>query len=121
MNICVPVENSDGLNSKVYGHFGSAPFFAICDMATGKIELLDNGNQHHEHGKCNPLGALAGKDIEAILAGGIGARALAHLNSGGIKVYRAPQGPLSTALELFKKNELTELIPADCCQGHSCH
>jgi len=33
---------------------------------------------------------------------GIGARALEHLNAGGIKAYRAPEGPLSTALEMFK-------------------
>jgi ArsR family transcriptional regulator len=121
MNICVPVENSDGLNSKVYGHFGSAPFFAICDLETSKVEFLNNGNQHHEHGQCNPLGAIAGKAVTAILVGGIGARALEHLNAGGIKAYRASQGPLSTALEMFKKNELPELLPVDCCKGHSCH
>ena len=121
MNICVPVENNDGLKSKVYGHFGSAPFFAICDLQSGKVEFADNGNMHHEHGQCNPLGAIAGKNVGAILVGGIGGRALQHLNAGGIKAYRAPQGPLSQALELFSKNQLPELLPADCCQGHGCH
>ncbi|MHB0997361.1 MAG: NifB/NifX family molybdenum-iron cluster-binding protein [Elusimicrobiales bacterium] len=121
MIICVPVENNDGLNSKVYGHFGSAPFFAICDLESGKLELIDNGNMHHEHGQCNPLGAIAGKNVNAILVGGIGGRALQHLNAGGIKAFRAPQGPLSEAIELFKKNALPEMNPADCCQGHGCH
>ena len=121
MSIYIPVENNDGLNSKVYGHFGSAPFFAICDVKTGKVEFLDNGNQHHEHGQCNPLGALAGKAVTAILVGGIGARALEHLNAGGIKAYHAPEGPLSTALEMFKKQELPEILPQDSCQGHGCH
>ncbi len=121
MNICVPVENNDGLNSKVYGHFGSAPFFAICDVEGGKVEFIDNGNQHHEHGQCNPLGAIAGKSVSGILVGGIGARALQHLNAGGIKVFRAPQGPLSQALEMFKKSELPEMLATDCCKGHSCH
>jgi ArsR family transcriptional regulator len=116
MNICVPVENSDGAKSKVYGHFGSAPFFAICDIESG-----DNGNQHHEHGQCNPLGAIAGKAVSGILVGGIGARALERLNAGGIKVYRAPQGPLSQAIEMFKKGELPEILSTDCCQGHGCH
>jgi len=121
MNICVPVENSDGLKSKVYGHFGSAPFFAICELETGKVEFLDNGNQRHEHGQCNPLGAITGKAVTAILVGGIGARALQHLNAGGIKVYRSPEGPLSQAIERFNKKELPEILPADCCQGHGCH
>ncbi len=121
MNICVPVENSDGLKSKVYGHFGSAPFFAICGVESGKVELIDNANQHHEHGQCNPLGAIAGKAVSAILVGGIGARALQRLNEGGIKAYRAPQGPLSQALDMFKKKELPEILPTDACGGHGCH
>lgn len=121
MNICIPVENSDGPKSRVYGHFGSAPFFAICDTESGKVEFIDNGNQHHEHGQCNPLGAIAGKAVSGILVGGIGARALERLNAGGIKVYRAPEGPLSQAIEMFKKRELTEMLSTDCCQGHGCH
>jgi len=121
MTICVPVENSDGMKSKVYGHFGSAPFFAICEVQSGEVEFLNNGNIHHEHGQCNPLGALAGKKVAAILVGGIGARALQHLNASGIKVYRSQQGPLSLAIELFKKNELPEISSSGCCQGHGCH
>ena len=121
MNICIPVENNNGMNSKVYGHFGSAPFFAICDVKTGKVEFLDNGNNHHEHGQCNPLGAIAGKAVTAIVVGGIGARALEHLNIGGIKAYRAPQCPLSTAIEMFKNKELPEILPSDSCQEHGCH
>lgn len=121
MNICVPVENNDGMRSKVYGHFGSAPFFAICDMVSGKVEFMDNGNLHHEHGQCNPVGALAGRKVSGILVGGIGARALQRLNETGLKVYRAPQGPLSEAIELFKNGALSELSVSDCCQGHGCH
>ncbi|MDQ7772973.1 MAG: NifB/NifX family molybdenum-iron cluster-binding protein [Elusimicrobiales bacterium] len=121
MNICVPVEKNEGLKSKVYGHFGSAPFFAICDTEGGGIEFMDNANLHHEHGQCNPVGALAGRKVGGILVGGIGARALQRLNDSGLKVYRSPQGPLSAALELFKKGELPELTASDCCQGHGCH
>ena len=34
MKICIPVETSSGMKSLVYGHFGSAPYFAIYDMET---------------------------------------------------------------------------------------
>ena len=121
MNLCIPVENNDGMTSKIYGHFGSAPFFAICDVKTGKVEFLDNGNQHHEHGQCNPLGSLADKAVSAVLVGGIGGRALEHLNAGGIKVYRSPGGTLKEALEKFKNHGLAEMLPSDSCQGHGCH
>ncbi len=121
MKICVPTENNDGLGSMVYGHFGSAPFFAICDVKTGQVEFLDNGNQHHEHGQCNPMGSISGKGVSAIVVGGIGARALMRLNAEGIKAYRARQGTLSEAIELFKKNGLPEITPADSCREHGCH
>lgn len=121
MKICIPTKTDNGLKAEVYGHFGSAPFFAICDTQTGEVEFLDNGNQHHEHGQCNPTGAIAGKDISAILVGGIGARAIMRLNAEGIKAYRAPGGPLSAAIELFKKKELPEITPEDSCREHGCH
>jgi predicted Fe-Mo cluster-binding NifX family protein len=121
MKVCVPTGTSDGAKAEVYGHFGSAPFFAICDVESGKVEFIDNGNQHHEHGQCNPMGAIAGKGVSAIVVGGIGARALMRLNAEGIKAYRAPQGPLAAAIELFKKHELPEITAEGSCGGHGCH
>lgn len=121
MNVCIPVEKNEGMDSVVYGHFGSAPFFAICDAEAGKVVFVDNANQHHEHGKCNPLGAIAGQGVGAVLVGGIGAGALQKLNAGGIKVYRAPQGKLGAALEMFKAGSLPEMKLDGCCHGHGCH
>ncbi len=31
MKICFPVEQHEGLESQVYGHFGSAPSFVVVD------------------------------------------------------------------------------------------
>ena len=121
MNICIPVEKNDGMNSAVYGHFGSAPFFAVCGAEDGKVSFIGNAGQQHEHGKCNPLGAIAGHGVGAVLVGGIGAGALQKLNAGGIKVYRAPQGSLAEALKLFKAGSLPELKLDGCCHGHDGH
>ena len=85
MKICIPVERNDGMKSQVYGHFGSAPFFAVYDMDVKELEMIENGNSHHEHGMCNPLGALSGKNIGAVVCGGMGAGAVAKLNAAGIK------------------------------------
>ena len=32
MKICIPTETGDGTSAQVYGHFGSAPYFTICDL-----------------------------------------------------------------------------------------
>ena len=110
------------MDSAVYGHFGSAPVFAIYDTETGEASFHDNGNMHHEHGKCNPVGAVAGLGVDAIAVGGIGLRALMMLKSGGLKVFRAPVGgKLSEAAELFKAGKLEEISEDGCCAGHGCH
>ena len=72
MNICIPVNADEGLASPVCAHFGSAPFFMIIDTASGACRALPNGNQHHAHGMCQPLAALAGENLDAIVVGGIG-------------------------------------------------
>jgi len=89
MKICFPVESNKGLESNVYDHFGSAPTFVIFNTETKSHEIINNQNLEHEHGKCSPVKALAGKVVDAIVVGGIGAGAVNKLNNMGIKVYRA--------------------------------
>ena len=122
MKICIPVEKNDGMESAVYGHFGSAPVFAVYDTETGKTDFHDNGNMHHEHGKCNPVGAVAEIGANAIAVGGIGLRALMMLKQSGLKVYRAPMGDtLKNAIELYSAGKLEEISEDGCCSGHDCH
>lgn len=121
MKICVPVEKNEGLKSRVYGHFGSAPVFAFCDTDTGKVEFLENSQHGHEHGKCNPISALAGKKVEAVFVGGIGLRALERLNSSGIKVYRGQALDIVSLMEKVKEGELSEITDQDSCSEHNCH
>ena len=121
MKVCIPIEKNDGLNSTVCGHFGSAPFFAICNSKTNDIEIIANTNDHGEHGQCNPLGAIGGKNIEAVLLGGIGRRAVEKLNAGGIKVYQSTETTVKDAIKKFKKGELKEISIDEACSGHDCH
>jgi predicted Fe-Mo cluster-binding NifX family protein len=121
MKICVPIENNKGLTSKVFGHFGSAPYFLIYDTDNKDFEVLDNQNQHHSHGMCQPLSALAGKKIDAVVSGGMGARAVQKLNEGGIKVYRGIPGTVAAITDQFIKGELEEMTVNNACSQHNCH
>lgn len=122
MKVCIPVQENKGLDSIVYGHFGSAPYFLVCDVDKGEVsKVINNGDLHHEHGMCQPLKALGGEEVDAILVGGIGAGALTKLNARGIRVLRAESGTVSLNLELFKKNELGEFsINHSCNHNHGC-
>jgi len=42
MKICFPVEENKGLESAVYGHFGSAPGFVTFDTETEEAGFINN-------------------------------------------------------------------------------
>ncbi len=118
MNICIPVNTDQGLASAVCAHFGSAPFFMIVDAESGACRTLVNQNQHHAHGMCQPLAALAGEHIDAIVVGGIGAGALGKLMAAGIGVYRAEHPTVDRTVEAFKSGELRGMSMDGTCGHH---
>ena len=120
MKICFPVESNGGVKSIPYGHFGTAPLFVICDLETNKVKSVGNGDLGHEHGKCQPMKALSGEEVDAVVVGGIGAGAINKLNSMGIKVFQAIQGDLEKNLEAFKENKLKEFPSTHVCNHDGC-
>lgn len=130
MKICFPVTANQGLESKVFDHFGSAQRFVLVDTETDALLSIDNDDQHHAHGACNPLKALAGNQVDAIVVGGIGGGALAKLNRAGVRVYSSQAATVGENVALFKSGAFRELVPQGCGahgghghghgQGHGC-
>lgn len=118
MKVCFPVETNKGLESAVYGHFGSAATFVVYDTETNTVDTISNQDLGHEHGMCNPLKALDGKSVQAIVVGGIGAGAISKLNAMGIKVYKAGEGTVENNITLLKSNSLSELTINNACNQH---
>ena len=118
MKLCFPVENDNGMDSMVYGHFGSAPMFILYDSETNELDIINTQNMHHAVGLCSPIQALNGKVVDAIVGGGIGAGAINKLNTMGIKVFRASENTVQNNIDLFKKSLLQELTDNDACVHH---
>lgn len=118
MKLCFPVERNEGLESPVYGHFGSAPMFVVVDTGTREVNLVANRDLHHAHGACSPLKALGGQAADGIVVGGIGAGALMGLNRAGLKVYQAVGGTIADNLAMMDQVELPELTADQVCSGH---
>lgn len=121
MKLCIPTETNEGKAAQVHGHFGSAPYFTICDIKDDTIEIIDNTNQHHEHGMCQPVNALAGRVVNAVVVGGMGARAVMMLNESGIKTFRAVPGSVEEIIKRFKEGALQEITTENACASHGCH
>ena len=121
MKLCIPTETNEGKNAMAYGHFGSAPYFTIVDTENAAVETISNANQHHSHGMCQPMNALVGKKVDAVVTGGMGSRAVQKLNEGGIKAYRAIPGTVADIVSQFTKGGLEEITVQNACAQHDCH
>lgn len=120
MKVCFPVKSNEGINSIPYNHFGTAPLFIICDTETEEVKTINNGDLGHEHGKCQPIKALSGEVVDAVIVGGIGAGAITKLNSMGIKVYKSIEGNVHENLDAYKKNELVQFSQNHTCNHDGC-
>ncbi len=128
MKICFPVVAEEGLESRVYDHFGSARQFVVVDSESGTLTTIDNRDLGHQHGACNPARALDGHAVDAVVVGGIGAGAMMKLQQVGIQVFRAQAATVKENLELFKNGAFNRTLTPSCGgqhhqqgHGHSCH
>jgi predicted Fe-Mo cluster-binding NifX family protein len=121
VQICIPVIEDRGLDSRVSGHFGSAPGFMIVDTESGTCRLIGNHSEHHAHGTCQPLAALAGEPVDGIIVGGIGMGALMKLQAAGVTVYRAMHPTVAETIAAFKSGTLERLGDDGACASHQGH
>jgi predicted Fe-Mo cluster-binding NifX family protein len=118
MKLCIPVSDQRGVESLVYGHFGSAPFFAFVDTDTNAIKIEANDNKHHSHGDCHPMAALASRGVDTVLCTAMGGKAVQILNAAGIRVVSAAGDTAGAAVKLFKAGEAQEFSPEQACSRH---
>ena len=118
MKVGFAVQGNNGVESKVYGHFGSAPAFIIADTEGKDVVTVNNRDLHHAHGACNPIMALDGKSMDAMVVGGIGSGAITKLNAMGVKVYAAAAPTVKENLDLLSQDKLEELSIYHACRAH---
>jgi predicted Fe-Mo cluster-binding NifX family protein len=122
MKICFPIQEDKGLESPVNDHFGSTRAFLIYDTDRNSCETVRNPDASHVHGACHPLKALEGRQVDAVVLGGIGTGALLKLNAMGVKVFRAAASLVGDNLQGYRDGRLAEITPDGACAGHGdCH
>ncbi|MGD8307437.1 MAG: NifB/NifX family molybdenum-iron cluster-binding protein [Ignavibacteria bacterium] len=119
MRICIPIKENNGLDSEVYSHFGSANSFIIYDANSQEYTISDNSDSQHIHGQCQPMKSIQDKNIDVVIVGGIGERAILKLNEMNIKVFKSEIGTAKSNIEFFERSELQELTPEFACTNHN--
>lgn len=121
MKICMPVSEANGMDSVIYGHFGSAPFFAIYDTDKNSASFVNNNESEHEHGQCMPVDALKKIGTEIVLCKGMGMRAANILLEAGITTYMVDAGTIAEGIAQFKAQKAAVMDAGNACQQHDCH
>src|SRR6056297_1898121 len=110
MKIAITAENNNGYESEVNAHFGRAPYFAIVDTKTDKIDLIKNGAANASGGAgVSAAQLIADRGVEVLISGSVGPKAYTALTRGNIEMYTTKDGTVQQAIEAFQEGSLSQL------------
>jgi len=123
MRICIPTHGDEGLRAEVAGHLGRAPFLTLVDTESGELAVI--ASAPHRGGQCQPAAPLEGRGVDAVVCSGVGRRALATLETAGIRVLTTPASRVDEVLESLRAGALHQMSAREACAGHpdesDCH
>lgn len=121
MKIAIPYNEGN-----VFEHFGRTKSFKVYDLQNGVIEntvfINADGSGHSEL-----ISMLKSVDVELVLCGGIGGKAIQMFNNLGIDVYTGATGNTDDVLRGFMDGSLKLNNTSTCdhhhddSEEHSCH
>lgn len=118
MKIACPVDMDAGLDSRICGHFGSAPGFVLVDTSAMSSAFIANPAASHTHGMCQPIAAFGNDLPDAVVAVGMGAGALSKLRAAGVEVYLSPLPTVRESIDGVLSGRIAPADPASACSMH---
>ncbi|EAT14165.1 NifB/NifX family molybdenum-iron cluster-binding protein [Desulfuromonas acetoxidans] len=116
MKLCFPITENNGLNSRVFSHFGVTPKLLIVNTDTREYEEVAVHTADQQGGLDKVLSALHTISPDAIALAGIGQGALDRLRQQGFTVYRGEETVAAT-LDKLIQNTLDEWPDTTSCTG----
>jgi predicted Fe-Mo cluster-binding NifX family protein len=108
MRIAITSNSNLGIDAKIFDHFGHTPYFTIVDIHNDLVKkTIIVGNpfvEHHQPGEVPSF--LAEKDVNIIIAGGMGEKAKQMFNAKGIEVITGTSGSVGDVIDLYLKGKL---------------
>lgn len=107
MKIAISSTGKD-FSAQIDPRFGRCSHLAIVDTTTMDIQVFDNINMDLNSGAgIQTAGFALSKEIEAVLTGNCGPKAMQVFNEAGIKVYTGQTGTVKEAVERLKNDLIT--------------
>jgi predicted Fe-Mo cluster-binding NifX family protein len=117
MKICIPSRSDTGLESTIFEHFGTAPYYTIVDTECGEVEVLANPDCHQGQHRCHHTGHLRARHVDVVVSGGMGKRALSGLRDAGIDVMTVEANCVADAVDAVKAGDARQLSEDTACGG----
>lgn len=113
MRIAISAETNNDLDSRVAHHFGRCPFFALVDLEGEEIKIVkvvDNPfYAGHEPGQVP--GFIRENNVDVMLSGGMGGRAIQFFQQYGIQTATGASGTVQDAISTYIKGGLSGAAP----------
>ncbi|OPY11490.1 MAG: putative cation efflux system protein [Syntrophus sp. PtaB.Bin001] len=117
LSIIVPVEEINGLDSKIHGHFGRAPYFIILKLdGKGEVEIEDFyyneflGKKDGIHVGLKVIKAVIKHDLDLVFTSKIGEISFHMLKDNFIDIYKASAGStVRESIELYRSGKMEQL------------
>jgi len=121
-SIAVAAEDETGLDGQVAGHFGRCRAYVVVETAGGQIQesrVVPNPHfEAHEPGQVPQF--IKGLSVDAILAGGMGPRAINIFSQFGIDVATGLSGTVRDAVSGYLRGEVSGTVPCNHDHPRSC-
>lgn len=111
----IPVSEINGLDSKVYGHFGRAPYFVILRIKYKATEIedfyLNEFLDRKQHIGLNVVKVIVNYDLDMLFANRIGEISFYMLKENLIDIYQVEDENITVknVVELYKQNKLLRI------------
>ena len=125
--LAVPSDTPGGLEAEISEHFGHCDLFTLINIQEGNVTSVDTvANVEHGAGGCmEPVMLLKDQGVEAIVAGGMGARPMQALAEANIDVYFAEKNSLKKvqeAVDGIVQGNFPVMRAEQACKGAgTCH
>ncbi|NOQ53706.1 MAG: dinitrogenase iron-molybdenum cofactor biosynthesis protein [Thermoplasmata archaeon] len=118
MRISVPSMGNNGLDEQVGEHFGRVPTYTIVDTETDAVETLTNTSEHMG-GTGYPPELMAKANVDVMVCGGLGRRAIMMFEELGIRVFVGASGTVGNAVQMYQSGALQEATDENACKQHA--
>jgi predicted Fe-Mo cluster-binding NifX family protein len=123
MRIAISAENKNGLDSTVSHHFGRCPCYVLVDLEGEEIQTIQTVDNPYYGGHQPGMvpAFIHSQEVDVMLSGGMGRRAIQFFEGYGIQVATGAGGTVRTALESFLRGELHGAKPCKESEEHHHH